>query len=548
MTTENQETIQVLGIAPYIGSSRDMRLDLNYRNIQRLPYDLFKLTDLHWLNLNVNKLSELPEEFGALKHLKWLYLETNLFEHFPDVLCELKELIRLYLSDNSLKLIPRDICKLTNLRWLDLSDNSFWEFPLGLCDKSLSNLERLVLNNNKLTYLPAQIAVLRGLKVFHLNGNQLEWLPQSICNLEKIEDLQLTNNHVKILPAYLTERLKRLRILKCTGCPLIEPLSESLSKGVRSLREYQYGINRRAEMAKAVFFKPQTDEGWIKPSYQMRTRPRGVAVIIDNFCDALSPGKDKPGEANTAGFVVDSSASTTGTNLRAVLIKLGFNVRMMRGLMSLDIISALRFLSLEDHSYFDCMMVCVLSHGDHGKIIGPDGVGVEVRQLTDIFTRENCPSLAEKPKMFFIQILGKEADDGKLSSQGSDSTTTSSKASKSGSQQAFDPLQSLIPEEDDFLLTVAMLPPSVMANSTRDVYTLYVNVLFDMLQKYARKLNILDVLTAVHAEVRTLQIPSENDEGDTVCPILQSTLRYDLFLSLPAPPTSPDTSRSEQGL
>lgn len=301
MATDNTgQTLQSLGITPYFSSSsRDLRLDLNYRNIQRLPYDLFKLEDLQWLNLNVNKLHELPQEFGGLRKLRWLYLENNLFDRFPDVLCELTALIRLYLSTNSLKMIPRDICRLTELRWLDLSDNSFWEFPLGLCDSALSKLERLIMDNNKLTCLPAQVSILKGLKTFHLSDNQLEWLPQTICDMVKLEELQLTNNPLKTLPAYFGERLKRLRILVCKGCPFIEPLKNSVDKGMTSLREYQGIINRRCEHSGLVYFKKQNDGSGEKPCYRMRTRPRGVAVIIDNLSDLRSKDRDEDGRTST---------------------------------------------------------------------------------------------------------------------------------------------------------------------------------------------------------------------------------------------------------
>ncbi|XP_054751574.2 caspase-2-like [Lytechinus pictus] len=540
MATDKTQTLQSLGITPYFSSSsRDLRLDLNYRNIQRLPYDLFKLEDLQWLNLNVNRLNELPPEFGSLKKLRWLYLENNLFDRFPDVLCELTELIRLYLSANSLKIIPRDICRLTELRWLDLSDNSFWEFPLGLCDNALSKLERLVMDNNKLTCLPAQVSILKGLKVLHLSDNQIEWLPQTICDMEKLEEMLLTNNPLKTLPAYFGERLKRLRTLVCKGCPFIDPLKSSVEKGMKSLREYQGIINRRCENTGLVYFKKQNDGSGEKPCYRMRTRPRGVAVIIDNI-SKLGYSDSEEGERTCT-----PSWHSSSDYLRSVLLKLGFNVRMMRGLMSLDIISALRFLSLEDHSYFDCLMVCVLSYGGQGKVIGPDGISVDVKQLMDIFTRENCPTLAEKPKLFFLQILDKHPDNAPRSSASSRSPAVSpneTERNKRSPRSLMDPKGSLIPEDDDFLLTVAMVPPAAICESLRDMYTLYVNVLFGMMEKYARKLNILDVVTAVHSEVRTIQIATVDGQTTSVKPIIQSSLKYNLYLSVPTIMATPTSS------
>ena len=211
--------------------------------------------------------------------------------------------------------------------------------------------------------------------------------------------------------------------------------------------------------------------------------------------------------------------------LRSVLIKLGFNVRVMRGLMSLDIISALRFLSLEDHSYFDCVIICILSHGARGgKVIGPDGISVDVQQLTDIFSRTNCPTLADKPKLFFFQILESDA-------RGKQPSPRVSDASKEL------PTATLIPDDYDFLLTFALIPKGATSDSLGSVYHFYVGVLFNMLETFARKLNLLDLMTTVHEEVkkRRLRSESSSEERVQISPEIQATLRYNLYLSMGSP-------------
>ena len=212
--------------------------------------------------------------------------------------------------------------------------------------------------------------------------------------------------------------------------------------------------------------------------------------------------------------------------LRSVLIKLGFNVRIMRGLMSLDIISALRFLSLEDHSYFDCVIVCILSHGSQGKIVGPDGIAVDVLQLTDIFSRENCPTLADKPKLFFLQILESDAKGGR-SPRGDAPAAAAAEVRQ-------DHNVSMIPDDYDFLLTFALIPRGSMSESLRSVYHLYVGVLFNMLETFARKLNLLDVMTTVHGEVKKRRIRRANSKESwlQIAPEIQTTLRYNLYLSI----------------
>lgn len=54
-------------------------------------------------------------------------------------------------------------------------------------------------------------------------------------------------------------------------------------------------------------------------------------------------------------------------------------------------------------------VVCVLSHGELGSVFGTDKKEVFLQQLTQPFTSQNAPTLAKKPKMFFIQACqGKE--------------------------------------------------------------------------------------------------------------------------------------------
>lgn len=54
-----------------------------------------------------------------------------------------------------------------------------------------------------------------------------------------------------------------------------------------------------------------------------------------------------------------------------------------------------------NHSAYDAVVVCVLSHGLEGIVMGVDGGHVSIKDLYKPFTR--CPTLIGKPKLFFIQ-------------------------------------------------------------------------------------------------------------------------------------------------
>lgn len=56
-----------------------------------------------------------------------------------------------------------------------------------------------------------------------------------------------------------------------------------------------------------------------------------------------------------------------------------------------------------DHSASDCLVIVVMSHGDNGKLFARDRE-YPTRTLWKYFNAINCPTLAGKPKLFFIQV------------------------------------------------------------------------------------------------------------------------------------------------
>lgn len=48
-------------------------------------------------------------------------------------------------------------------------------------------------------------------------------------------------------------------------------------------------------------------------------------------------------------------------------------------------------------------MVVLLSHGEKGCVFGTDGERVPLQDITEPFTSRRAPTLAGKPKLFFIQ-------------------------------------------------------------------------------------------------------------------------------------------------
>lgn len=65
-----------------------------------------------------------------------------------------------------------------------------------------------------------------------------------------------------------------------------------------------------------------------------------------------------------------------------------------------------------DHSQHDCLIVAILSHGDLGMLYAHD-TSYKNDSIWSYFTADKCPTLAGKPKLFFIQACqGDKLDSG----------------------------------------------------------------------------------------------------------------------------------------
>lgn len=120
--------------------------------------------------------------------------------------------------------------------------------------------------------------------------------------------------------------------------------------------------------------------------YPMTAAKRGICLIINNYnFDKL---------LKREGTMVDQQC------LHKVFEWLGFDVEIHMDCDSCKMLSVFQDLGRRDHSQMDCVVCCVLSHGNEGSVYGVDGKTVLLKDLKDLV---KCPSLAEKPKLFFIQ-------------------------------------------------------------------------------------------------------------------------------------------------
>ncbi|MFM0005535.1 leucine-rich repeat-containing protein kinase family protein [Paraburkholderia dipogonis] len=178
---------------------------------------------------------------GQLAGTRRLKLACGLTE-FPREIFDLAETLEvLDLSGNALTSLPDDLPRLTKLRILFGSDNPFTELPevLGQCSqlsmvgfkanrirhvsgKALPpQLRWLILTDNAIEALPAEIGGCTQLQKLMLAGNRLRTLPEELAACSQLELLRLAANQLSGLPAWLL-RLPRLSWLAYAGNPFSE--------------------------------------------------------------------------------------------------------------------------------------------------------------------------------------------------------------------------------------------------------------------------------------------------------------------------------------
>ena len=129
--------------------------------------------------------------------------------------------------------------------------------------------------------------------------------------------------------------------------------------------------------------------------YNMNHRRRGKAMIFNhkNFDPRL-------------GLKARNGTDRDRDNLRITLRNLDFEVKVYDDLPYKEMERILEDLAADNHADADCVFVAVLSHGELGILYACDQP-YKPDRLWSHFNAEKCPSLAGKPKLFFVQVTKK---------------------------------------------------------------------------------------------------------------------------------------------
>ncbi|CAG9096424.1 Caspase-1 [Plutella xylostella] len=224
------------------------------------------------------------------------------------------------------------------------------------------------------------------------------------------------------------------------------------------------------------------------PYYNMNHKKRGMAIIF-----------------NHEHFDIHSLKSRSGTNvdsdnLSRVLKGLGFQVSVMNNLKSADVNRYIQQTAEMDHSDFDCLLIAVLTHGEMGLLYAKD-THYKPDNLWYYFTADKCPTLAGKPKLFFIQACQGDKLDGGV--------TLKNRTETDGSSSAV----YRIPIFADILIVYSTVPGYYSwRNTTRGSW--FMQALCDELRYSGTERDILTLLTFVSQRVA---LDFESNTPDTPC-------------------------------
>ncbi|XP_063975344.1 caspase b-like [Diachasmimorpha longicaudata] len=217
--------------------------------------------------------------------------------------------------------------------------------------------------------------------------------------VNSVVDSTFNNNPKNISKGYQNLRLT---------IPECGPANNSPSNDIRNFDE-EYDLDSGFEMPvqvkvrKSTRFQDEISDGGPLEIYQMRSRPRGLVLLI-TLMNYKEPKK------------VREAAEYDHNNLKELFEQMGFTVIAKWDLSAADIKKeVVDFSRKPDHSTLDCCFVIITGHGgrsangdsvisgiDDVEVNNPEHV-ISYDHIIDCFSTENCPALSHKPKIFIFQ-------------------------------------------------------------------------------------------------------------------------------------------------
>ena len=212
--------------------------------------------------------------------------------------------------------------------------------------------------------------------------------------------------------------------------------------------------------------------------YEMKQFPHGLCLIINN--------EKFLRQTNREGTAIDEG------NLVQTFRFLGYKVEVHRDRTVTQMEGIFEEIRQRDHSKHDSLICCMLTHGEKEKVYGSDSETLDITTITSKLNGKNCPKLAGKPKLFFLQACrGGRQDTG---------TRVASDSGEVRIEADSDPIT--IPDETDFFFGYAT-PPGKVAWRDLDHGSWYVSELCRSLCTHATYADLNHMIQEAHDNVAT---------------------------------------------
>lgn len=201
---------------------------------------------------------------------------------------------------------------------------------------------------------------------------------------------------------------------------------------------------------------------------------------------------------------------------------LSFEVVVKKNL-SLDAINNLaQEYGKKDHRQFHAFVVIILSDfNQRDEISGFDNRHVSLKSLMAEFKASRCPTLRDKPKLFFVQHFKRISCSPSRSYEGKYPDATPSLS-----------ISPCCPEEADFLLTCV----TSTCHAGGEPVSLFLQIFDEVVRKYDEEYHLLEMLTMVNKEM----MKRRNSLPNIEIPCRSYTLRKRVYLGS-TPPSAPIT-------
>lgn len=234
-------------ISGQLGQVKSLKIS---ENLDYFPREIFSLVDtLEVLDLSGNSISALPDDFGLLKKLRILFCSDNQFKELPSVLgdCPLLEIVGF--KSNQIESIAKGALN-PNLKWLILTNNRLTELPaeIGYCLR----MQKLMLAGNQLSVLPVELQSCQNLGLLRISANRLQFLPGWLLKMPKLAWIAFSGNDFNRNPALVS-----LPLIPLDNLTFGAKLGEGASGTI-----YKTASNDNTTVAAKIFKGSVTSDGY----------------------------------------------------------------------------------------------------------------------------------------------------------------------------------------------------------------------------------------------------------------------------------------------